>query len=475
MGYVWFWCAVAFAGVAGIGFAQAGAAGVGIGRLLATPLGRSLELRALPTVLAALALAVATVRPAARRWGFAAAGVCAAAAMLAHVAAGHAGATPGPFRPINIGVQWLHFFSIAVWLGGLAALLTAGARVEPDQETAAARRFSTIAGVAIVVVAATGVLRAIDTVGTWDALISTDYGRLVIIKAALLAALAVFGGLNRYRVIPRMPAAAGMLRRFGGAELAGAAIVLLFTGLLTGLAPARQTEEAVAAARPLLVTGHDFATSVRVRLDIGPGFPGPNHFVLRAVDYDTGRPIAADHVSLTFQSNERPDLGTSSLNLRAAGEGTYSADGANISLGGTWTITALIQRATTSVDVPLTVTPKARPQTIRTIRAPGQPTLYSIDVGGGIVLDAYLDPGRPGFNELHATYIAASGQELPVPSPITIAIGRPGQPLQTVPVRRFGPGHFIGDARLGSGAWRIEYSGAAQDGTVLESHLDIVL
>lgn len=475
MRYAWSWCIIAFAGVIGIGFAQAEAAGAGIARLLATSLGLSLVFRALPVALAALALGLLGSRPATRRWGFAAAGVFAAGAMLAHVAAGHSGATPGPLRALNIGIQWLHFLSISVWLGGLAALLVVSSRLPTDQATTAARRFSSVAGFAILSVAATGILRAIDNVGAWDALVSTGYGRLVIVKAALLLALASLGAINRYRVIPRMPGAAGTLRRVAGAELALGAIVLLTTGLLTGLAPARQAAEAVAAARPVVVTGHDFATSVRVRLEIAPGFPGANRFVLQAVDYDTGRPMAADRVTLSFRSIERPDLGTSTLDLRAAGGGMYTGDGANLSLGGAWTVAALVQRATTAVDVPLTVTPKSRPQTIRAIRAPGQPTLYSIDVGGGIVLDAYLDPGRQGFNEVHATFIAPNGQELPVPRMITIAAGRAGQTAQPLPVRRFGPGHFIGDAQLTRGTWRIEYSGTAQDGTVLDARLDVTL
>ena len=473
--YVWSWCVVAFAGVIGIAFAQADAAGVGISRLLATSLGLSLLLRALPVALAALALGTLGARPATRRWGFAAAGVLAAATMLAHVAAGHSGATLGPLRAVNIGVQWLHFVSISVWLGGLAALLAASARVPVDQAATAARRFSSVAGFAILSVAVTGVLRAIDNVGTWDALVSTDYGRLVVIKATLLLALAGLGWINRYRAIPRMPRTAGLLRRLAAGELALGAIVLLITGLLTGLAPARQAAEAVAAARPVVVTGNDFATSVRVRLEIAPGFPGANHFVLRAADYDTGRPVAADRVTLSFRSVERPDLGTSTLDLRAGGGGMYTGDGTNLSLGGSWTVTALLQRATTAVDVPLAVRPKSRPQTIRTIRAPGQPTLYSIDVGGGIVLDAYLDPGRPGFNEVHATFIAPNGQELPVARLITISAGRTGRPVQPLPVRRFGPGHFIGDAQLTRGTWRIEYSGTAPDGTVLDARLDVNL
>ena len=474
MRYVWALCVLAAAGVIGIGLAQAQAAGVSIGRLLATSLGASLVLRAAPIALAALALGMLTPRPATRRWGFAAAGVCAAAAMLAHVTAGHAGATPGPLRALNVGVQWLHFLSIAVWLGGLAALLTAGARVTADQSVTAARRFSAVAGFAILSVAITGVLRAVDNVGTWDALVSTDYGCLVIIKAALLLVLAALGAINRYRAVPQMPAAAGLLRRVATAELALGTIVLLIVGLLTGLAPARQAAEVAAAQRPLVVSGHDFATSVRVRLEIGPGFPGANHFVLRAVDYDTGRPVAADRVNLSFRSVERPDLGASTLDLRGSA-GVYSGDGANLSLGGSWTVVALLQRATTAVDVTLAVTLKARPQTVRTIRAPGQPTLYGIDLEGGVVLDSYLDPGRPGLNEVHATFIGPDGHELPVPRIIAIAVGRTGRAAQPIPVRRFGPGHFIGDAQLTPGNWRIEFSGTAQDGSVLDAHLDVTL
>lgn len=475
MRYVWAWCLLALAGVIGIGFSQAQAAGVGIARLLSTPLGLSLLLRALPVALAALALGVAARRSAARRPGLAAVGLLAASAMLAHVNAGHAGATPGALRVVNIGVQWLHFLSIAVWLGGLAALLAASGRVPAEQAVTAARRFSTVAGIAILSVVVTGVLRAVDNVGAWDALISTDYGRLVIIKAALLLALAALGAVNRYRVIPRMTGAAGILRRVAAAELALGAIVLVITGLLTGLAPARQQAEATAAARPLVVTGNDFATSVRVRLEIAPGLPGANHFVLRAADYDTGRPVAANRVSLSFRSVERPDLGTSTLELRPTGSGVFAGDGANLSLGGPWAVTTLLQRAATSVDVPLAVTPKSRPQAIREIRAPGQPTLYTIDLGGGVVLNTYLDPGRPGFNEVHATFIGANGRELPVPRPIAIAIGRSGGTVRPLPVRRFSTGHFIGDAQLSRGAWRVEFSGTAQDGTVLDAYLDVTL
>ena len=91
------------------------------------------------------------------------------------------------------------------------------------------------------------------------------------------------------------------------------------------------------------------------------------------------------------------------------------------------------------------------------------------------MLNTYLDPDRPGFNEVHATFIGANGRELPVPRPIAIAIGRSGGTVRPLPVRRFSTGHFIGDAQLSRGAWRVEFSGTAQDGTVLDAYLDVTL
>jgi hypothetical protein len=118
---------------------------------------------------------------------------------------------------------------------------------------------------------------------------------------------------------------------------------------------------------------------------------------------------------------------------------------------------------------------RARPQTVRTIEAPGQPTLYSIDLPGGRILNVYLDPDRPGFNELHATFIDAPGGELPVPRPALILVGRSGDPLHPIPVRRFGPGHFIGDAQLAAGVWQVEITATARDGATLDARLMIQL
>ncbi len=472
-GYLWAAWGAAVAGVIGLGVAQASDAGVGFGQLLETALGRALLWRALPLAAAGLAIAAtAPPMPLQRIW-MAAVGLAATASVLAHVLAGHAGAGAPPWRWPNVAVQWAHVCAVGVWLGGLAALLFA-IRGAPDAVKAAAvRRFSAVAGIAIAVVAATGVLRSLDEVSSWNALLATEFGHFVLFKSALLLILAALGACNRYWNVPRAMRSLAGLRRVGGAELAVACVVFVLAGVLTGLAPPSLSGQAAPASPPLVASGSDFATSVRVRLEIAPGFPGPNRFAARLADYDTGRPVAADRVTLRFTKPDRPDIGQSALTLGRAADGTYAGEGTNLSLSGPWTVAMVIERGPNSVEVRMAVGTRIRPSTVHTIEAPGQPTLYGIDLPAGRVLDVYLDPGRGGFNEVHATFIDASGQELPVPRPISITADRPGGAGRALPVRRFGPGHFIGDAQLEPGEWRLEFVGADAGGTPLEADLTV--
>ncbi len=58
-------------------------------------------------------------------------------------------------------------------------------------------------------------------------------------------------------------------------------------------------------------------------------------------------------MTLRFSLPARPDVGGSSLQLQPAGDGSFTGTGSNLSLAGTWTVTALVVEPTTSVEVPL--------------------------------------------------------------------------------------------------------------------------
>jgi copper transport protein len=472
--YLWMPWLLSVVGLIGLGEAQAAAAGVSVGRILGTGIGTALWARAAPLAASAIAVAVALRSSGSRQRGaLAAVGLCAAAAMLAHVLAGHAGASTGAWRWASVIEQWGHFLGVGVWIGGLGALLTGMGRVPSPKKARVIRRFSTVALLAVGVVVLTGTIRAVSEVGTWQALLSTDFGRLVLVKAGLLLILVVLGAVNRFRSVPAAGTTMLGLRRLGAAELVLAGATLAVTGVLTGLAPAsfsQQTEP------PRVVSaGSDFATSVRVQFEASPGLPGPNRFTARIVDYDTGRPVAPERVALRFAKPDRPDIAPSLLTLSRSGPGTYEGRGTNLSLGGAWNVAVVVERGANSVEVPLSLAVSVPPQRVRTIEAPGQPTLYSIDLPGGRVLDAYLDPGKPGFNELHTTFIDAKGGELPIPSPVTITATRAGGAAESLGVRRFGPGHFIADATLGAGDWQIDVAATASDGAILQARFPVHL
>ena len=119
--------------------------------------------------------------------------VFAVALALTWAAAEHASA--GIQVPVAMASTVLHLLAMAVWLGGLMALLTLLHRSEVP--AAAVARFSRLAFVSVTVLAVTGVYQSWRGLGSWDALTGITYGRLLIAKLAAVVLLLVAAGLSR--------------------------------------------------------------------------------------------------------------------------------------------------------------------------------------------------------------------------------------------------------------------------------------
>jgi hypothetical protein len=118
------------------------------------------------------------------------------------------------------------------------------------------------------------------------------------------------------------------------------------------------------------------------------------------------------------------------------------------------------------VTVPLVVRVPSPPQRVSAVRTPGLPTIYTVTTSDGHSVQAYVDPGRPGANEVHVTFVDAGGAELPT-TDATLTTRRATTPPMTLAVRRLGPGHFVGDATLSDGAWTFAFRATAADGAVI--------
>lgn len=113
---------------------------------------------------------------------------------------GHA-ATGGAHDYGTNAYLW-HLVFMAVWIGGLFALIAHGRRLGPDLQTAV-RRYSTVALFSIVAVALSGVVSMVIRIQVTD-LLTTRYGLIITAKIVGTIVLALFGFWHRQVTIPQL-------------------------------------------------------------------------------------------------------------------------------------------------------------------------------------------------------------------------------------------------------------------------------
>jgi copper transport protein len=451
---------------------QALAAGVAIGDLAGSSLGSSLVLRSVPLLATALIAGLVLKLRRSARGAVLVAFAGGLAAMLADAALSHA--SGGPLPVFNVVVQWLHVGAVGTWIGGIGGLLVQ-TRGEPSEvHGRTARRFALSAGVGLGLVVVTGLIRAAFELGQLDQLWLSDFGRLLLVKGVLLAVLAVLGALNHFRHVPMFAVAPGRLRITGTAELVIATALLLAAAQLVNLAPPVEILASQAVAHPTItLRGHDAGTSMRLKLVVSPGTVGSNAFSATVVDYDTGAPVDVSKVVLTFSLPANPGIGASDLTLTKQGNGDYTGSGTNLSIAGSWSVSALVDAGLASVVVPLAITVRQPPQVVDVNRTPGEPTIYTVHLTEGRTVQVYLDPDKPNVsNDFHATFFDAAGNELPA-SGITIAVTPSGGTSRSLTTRILEPGHVVTTLDPGKGPDTFVVTGTAPAGGTLRAELTI--
>ncbi|MGX1372705.1 copper transport protein [Streptomyces canus] len=297
-------------------------------------------------------------------------------------AAEHASA--GIQVPVAMASSVLHLLAMAVWLGGLTALLLVLYRAPADEplRPAAVARFSRLALASVAVLAATGVYQSWRGLGSWEAL-ATTYGRLLVLKIGAVVLMLVAASYSRswterLRTVPReepvlvsvggggqSPApgpvsdASGTdarrrgLRRSVLAEIVIGVLVLAVTTVLTGSQPGRAATESAAAATVSRVPGQPDVNLTLIPFDTGtpggrgkvqvtlePGRVGRN--VVEAVIFAAdGSLVAIPELRLTFTQSAR---GVGPLDARLADQrGYWGSDTLDLPLAGTWTIRATVR------------------------------------------------------------------------------------------------------------------------------------
>jgi len=219
------------------------------GETLGTVLFQTLFGRVWVVRFALAAALAATLFLSRRRAALDAASAFLAAGLLLSLAwAGHAAAERGGDRLVHLSADAVHLVAAGAWLGALLPLAHALAQA-PALESAArtARRFSIMGIACVAALLLTGTASAWYTVGSVPALFGTSYGRLLLAKLALVAAMIALATANRLRWTPRLGATGGelalqRLRRNAIAETSLGLAVLGVVGALGVTMPGRHSQ-----------------------------------------------------------------------------------------------------------------------------------------------------------------------------------------------------------------------------------------
>ncbi|MFF7210788.1 copper resistance CopC/CopD family protein [Streptomyces sp. NPDC008238] len=343
-------------------------------------------------------------------WGLAIGGTVVSVGLAATWAmAEHA--SVGIQASVAMPVDIVHLLAMAVWLGGLTALLVAlwsGQRVE----RATVQRFSKIAFGAVVTLVVTGVYQSWRQLGSWDALVSTGYGQLLLVKVGLVIVLVELAWLSRRwtgrlgeaavvrgRTAVAQPVAVGRGGAGGGgdaseragqlarqeaalakerarkerdadaertglrksvlAEVAVAIVVLAVTTLLTGTQPGRAAEEGAAQQATAPVSEVPEPLDVRIPFDTG-GRDGKGEAEVTLdpggiaenelhllVTAPDGRAFDVPEVQVSFTLKAKK-IGPIPVTLGKIDTGHWSAENVQIPVPGEWTVSVTVR--TSDID-----------------------------------------------------------------------------------------------------------------------------
>ncbi len=255
----------------------------------------------------------------------------------------------------SAGPAWLvltadlaHVVTAAAWAGGLVGLVLL-ARASPGVPFATVlSRFSALAAWTVAVLTLSGLVLAWRVTGAPAGLLTTDHGRVLLVKTAVVALVLVLAGWNRWRLLPAVrrdpDGARPRIRRTVAVEAGGVALAVTVTGLLVISSPANAGPAALPGPTEALVVVEPLPDGGDLTLTLTPGAVGVNALELELTD-DAGNPfepVDVPTVSLTL-----PEVGVGPLErpVSRTGSGAFLAT-VDAPLPGTWEVEVSVRTST---------------------------------------------------------------------------------------------------------------------------------
>jgi copper transport protein len=313
------------------------------------------------------------------------------ALFIAIAVSGDAAAVSGNSGFYALVADYFHLVAAALWVGGMIFIATSylpilrrSTVVERARSLVTILPYSTPWAVAgVIILAVTGPFSATVHLALWEQLLSTAYGRALVVKLLLVGALLLTGALHIGLLRPRLKkevkkyayALARLqasrataepqrmekliarqvklrerrlakqsqhLTRVLGFEPVLGVAVLVCVGLMNVFAGTLVPTTSVSQPQPT-ATSTSFTTSVRtsdnkfrVTLVVNPNFSGTNIFTASVIATNTGKPITNVGVTL-YISSLIMDMGVGTVNLQPDGKGHFSAR-SELPMGGDWQV-----------------------------------------------------------------------------------------------------------------------------------------
>ena len=299
------------------------------------------------------AIAIAVDRPerehrsVAELLAFTGAWLAAAATLLVPGAAGHPGVTSP--RGLALALDWVHLAAGSIWIGGLAGLLVLWRSLPVARRVAglvvAVPRFSAVALVAVIALAASGTWASILHLPTVQTLWDTSYGKAILVKIALLAVAVALASVNLLRTKPALHAdgtlasgAAALLRKLVAGEVVIVAGAILVAAVLPSLAPPSKALAAVGGASahvgPGPVTESVVKNGYKLDIRVSPNRAAvPNSFSVHVTR--NNRPVRGADVVMRFTMLDM-EMGQQEYRLTETSPGTYTHAAPALVMVGHW-------------------------------------------------------------------------------------------------------------------------------------------
>lgn len=265
---------------------------------------------------------------------------------------------------LAVSSDTLHLTAMTTWIGGLAVLAVLLSRRSTAVDLAdVLPRWSRVALSSVLLLTVTGTIQSLREVGSLDALTTTSYGRLLLVKLALFAGLLGLGNLGRVWIrrrytmtvvhayseeaAPEPPADVRALRRSVAAEAGLAAVVLAVTAVLVATTPARVAAGGAATrvvAQQAQVVSIDLPDGTTV--DVGAT---PDRAVTVLLEDSEGEAFDPEKVSISA-SLAGKNVAKLPLRLGRADVGSYRAEDL-LPFPGAWRITVTVQDSPTESAV----------------------------------------------------------------------------------------------------------------------------